>query len=51
MFNQSVDNYLDSLKNVPECFKTQDMCDKVANIHSPVIQVVIECFKLQEICV
>ena len=42
MCNQAVDKYADSLKYVPECFKTQEMCDKAADIHLSVIQFVLE---------
>ena len=31
MCNQAVDNYVDALEYVPECFKTQEMCDKVVD--------------------
>ena len=31
MCNQAVDNYAHALEFVPECYKTQKMCDKAVN--------------------
>ena len=35
---------------VPECFKTQEMCDKAVDIHPSVIQFVPEYFKTKVVC-
>ena len=35
--------------SVPECCKTQEMCDKAANTYSAT-QFVPECYKTQEMC-
>ena len=35
---------------VPECFKTQEMCDKAVDIHLSVIQFVPEYFKTKVVC-
>ena len=40
MCYQAVDNYVDALEYVPECFKTWEMCGKAVIIHPSVIQFV-----------
>ena len=42
MCNQAADNYRDALEYVPGCFKSQEMCDKVADIHCSLIQFLSE---------
>ena len=47
MCNQAVNNY--ALECVPECHKTQEMYDKVANAKLSTTKIVPECSKAQEI--
>ena len=42
MCNKAVDNYHCVLEFVPECFKTQEMCNKVVSTLSSTIQFVLE---------
>ena len=48
--NDCQDDYADALEYVPECFKTQEMCDKPIDTYLPVIQFVLKCFKLRKMC-
>ena len=45
MCNQSIDDYVDTLKCVPECFKTYKACNKLVNTYPSAIQFVPEWFK------
>ena len=38
--NKAVDNYSHPIKLVPECYKTQEMCDKVVGDYPSAIQIV-----------
>ena len=40
MCNKAVYNYSYALKFIPECYKMQEMYDKVANTHSSTIEFV-----------
>ena len=35
---------------VPECYKSQNMCDKAANTYPSTIKFVPECLIIQEMC-
>ena len=39
-----------TLKSVSDCYKNQEMCNKVVNTYSFTIQFVPECYKTQKIC-
>ena len=45
---KAVDNYPHALKFVPDCYKTQTMCGKAANIYHSTIQFLPECYNAQE---
>ena len=36
--------------HVPECYKTQKMCDKVVDTYPSTLKFVPECFVIQEMC-
>ena len=40
---------LSSFKFVPDCFKTQDMCNKAVRKDIPLLKFVSDRFKIQEI--
>ena len=42
--NKAVDNYPHASEFVPECYKTQEMCDKVLNTHSSTIRICDKAF-------
>ena len=46
----AVNNYPHALEFVPECYKTQKMCDKAVDTHPLAIKYVPECYKTQEMC-
>ena len=48
--NKAVDNYPPALEFVPECHKTQKMCDKAIDIYTSTIKFVPECFMTHEMC-
>ena len=50
MFNKAIDNYPHALEFVPECYKTQQVCDKALNTYPFTIKFVPECFMTQEMC-
>ena len=47
MCNKAVDNYP---QFVPECYKTQKMCDETVNTYPSTIKFVPKCFMPQEMC-
>ena len=48
MYSKAVDNYPYALDFVPECYKTQEMCDKAVTTYPSTIKFVPECFMAQE---
>ena len=50
MRNKTVDNYPFVLEFVPECYKTQIMCDKAVDSYPSTIKFVPEYHKTQERC-
>ena len=50
MCNRVVDNYPDALHFVPECYKTQNMRDKVGDTYLCTIKFVSKFYKTQEMC-
>ena len=48
MCNKAVENYAQSFEFVPDCYKTQELCNKAINTSSA-IQFVLACYKAQEI--
>ena len=48
--NKAVDNYPNSLDVLPECYKTQNVCDKAVDSPLSAIQFVSEYNKAQEMC-
>ena len=45
-----VDNYLHALEFVPECYKTEKMCDKAVDAYLSTTDFAPECFMTQKIC-
>ena len=43
-------DYPYALEFVPECYKTQKMCDKALDIYPSTIKLVPVCYKAQEMC-
>ena len=43
-------NYPHALEFVPECYKTQNMCDKDVNTYPSTIKYVPECLLTEEMC-
>ena len=61
MCNKAVGNYLEALSFIPECYKTQEMCDKAVDTYASTIKFAVdtyastikfvpECFMTQEMC-
>ena len=46
MSSKAIDNYHHVSKFVPDCYMTQNTCDKAANTYPSTVQ----CYKTQEIC-
>ena len=51
MRNKAVENYPYALEFVPECYKTQKLCDKAVSTYPSTIKFVPECFMTQKKCV
>ena len=47
MCNQADDNHVDAIKYARECFKNQEMCDKIVDIQSSTIQLFLHALKLK----
>ena len=45
-----MENYPHVIEFVPECYKTQNMCDKAVNTYPSTIEFVPECYKTQKTC-
>ena len=43
MRNKAVDNYAHALECAPDCYKTQELCNKAVNTSPSAIQFVPEC--------
>ena len=50
MYNEAVDNYGCALEFIPNCYKSQKICNKAVNTSLFAIQVAPKCYKTQEIC-
>ena len=46
MCNKDVDDYVDVLEYVAECFKSQEMCDKVVDAGHFVFYSILDQFKI-----
>ena len=50
MFNKAINNYPHTLEFVPECYKTQKVCDKAVDTHPTAIKYVPKCYNTREMC-
>ena len=51
MYNEAVDNYGCALEFIPDCYKSQKICNKAFSPTSLfAIQVAPKCYKTQEMC-
>ena len=50
MSNKGVDNYVLALQFVPDCYKTKEMCKKVANTSPSAIHFASDCYKTESLC-
>ena len=46
MCNKPVDDYPQALEFVPDCFKTQKMCNKTVGVYFSAIQLFLEAIRL-----
>ena len=50
MCGEAVENYAHALEFVPNCYKTQKICDKAANTSPSAIQFAPACFNTLYMC-
>ena len=50
MFTESVNKYPHALEFIPECYKTERMCNKAVNTHPSAIKYIPKCYKAQGVC-
>ena len=50
MRNKAVDNYPHSLEFIPECCKTQKMCDKAVDTYYTTIKYAPKYYRTPEMC-
>lgn len=48
--SKSVPDYVLALQFVPDCYKTKEMCKKVANTSPSAIHFASNCYKTQSLC-
>ena len=50
MCGEAVENYAHALEFVPNCYKTQKICNKAANTSPSAIQIAPACFNTLYMC-
>ena len=48
MYKKVLDNYSHALQFVPDCYKTQNMCNRAVYIYPSAIQCIPKCCKIEK---